>query len=74
MELRVRVKPRARESRVVGEKEGVLEVAVSAPPADGEANAELIATLAKHYGVTKSSIEIVSGQSSRLKRVRITPR
>jgi uncharacterized protein (TIGR00251 family) len=59
---------------VIGSKDGVLEVAVAAPPVDGAANSELLATLARHYGVAKSSIEIVSGREARLKRVRITPR
>jgi uncharacterized protein (TIGR00251 family) len=71
-DLRVRVKPRASKSRVIGLKDGVLEVAVAAPPVDGAANAELVATLARHYGVSKSSVEIVSGGGARMKRVRIT--
>jgi len=36
------VKPRASKSRILGVREGMLEVALAAPPVDGEANAELI--------------------------------
>jgi uncharacterized protein (TIGR00251 family) len=68
--LRVRVKPRASKSRVLGWKGDELEVAVAAPPVDGEANAELIRTLAAHFAVAKSEIEIISGASSRSKLVR----
>ena len=71
-ELSVRVKPRASKSRVLGVKDGVLEVAVAAPPVDGAANAELLATLARHYDVPKSSLAIVSGETGRHKRVRFT--
>ena len=68
--VRVRVKPRASKSRVLGYKDNLLEVAVAAPPVDGAANEELVRTLAAHFEVPKSTIEIVSGQGSRVKLVR----
>ena len=49
LRLKVRVKPRASKSRVLGTRDGVLEVAVAAPPVDGAANEELVRTLAEHY-------------------------
>lgn len=69
--LKVRVKPRASKSRVLGMKGEQLEVAVAAPPVDGAANAELVRTLAEHYGVAKRDVEILSGETGRLKIVRI---
>jgi uncharacterized protein (TIGR00251 family) len=69
--LRVRVKPRASKSRIVGVRSGMLEVAIAAPPVDGEANAELIRVLGRELGVKKSGIVIVSGQASREKLVQI---
>jgi hypothetical protein len=69
--IRVRVKPRASKSRVLGLKSGELEVAVAAPPVDGAANTELVRTLAAHFDVPKSAIEIVSGQRGRSKLVRM---
>jgi uncharacterized protein (TIGR00251 family) len=68
--VRVRVKPRASKSRVLGYKDDLLEVAVAAPPVDGAANEELVRTLAAHFEVPKSTIEIVSGHGSRVKLVR----
>jgi len=70
--LRVRVKPRASKSRLVGTREGELEVAVAAPPVDGEANAELVAFLAKQLGVAKSHVAVVSGPASRHKIVSVS--
>jgi uncharacterized protein (TIGR00251 family) len=70
--IRVRVKPRASKSRILGLREGALEVAVAAPPVDGEANSELIRTLASALGRAKSALEIVSGDGSRSKLVAIT--
>ncbi|NLY93129.1 MAG: DUF167 domain-containing protein [Myxococcales bacterium] len=62
-------KPRAAKSRVLGVREGALEVAIAAPPVDGAANEELTATLAKHCGVPKRSVVLVAGQSGRHKVV-----
>jgi uncharacterized protein len=65
--LAVRVKPRASKSRVVGVREGALEVAVAAPPVDGEANAELVRFLAKLLDLPRSAVRLISGETARLK-------
>lgn len=46
-----------------------LEIRVAAAPADGAANDEVIKLLAKALGLPKSGLAIVSGQTSRLKRI-----
>ena len=70
--FRVQVVPRASRSEIVGEHNGSLRVRIAAPPVDGAANDELIAVLAKRVKVPKSAVSITSGQSARLKQVRIT--
>jgi uncharacterized protein len=67
----VRVIPRAGKSGIAGMRGGALLVRLNAPPVDGAANAELIEVLADALGVPKRSVSIVSGERSRLKRVRI---
>jgi uncharacterized protein (TIGR00251 family) len=69
--FRVRVKPRASKTRIVWVREGVLEVAIAAPPVDGAANSELICLLAAALERGKSAIEIVSGEGSRSKLLSI---
>ena len=49
----------------------VLRVRVAAPPADGAANAALVALLARLLGRPKRDVRIVAGAASRLKRVEI---
>lgn len=71
LRIRVRVKPRASKSRILAVRDGILEIALAAPPVDGEANAELIRTLALRLGCGKSAIEIVTGAASRSKLVAI---
>jgi len=67
-----RVVPRASKSEIVGELDGALKIRIAAPPVDGAANAELIKLLAKTFEVSKSDVEITSGQSSKTKQIKIT--
>jgi uncharacterized protein len=68
--IRVRVHTRSQKPRVV-EEEDVYQVYVSSAPEKGKANKEVVRTLAKHLGVSRSSITIVSGLTSREKTVKI---
>lgn len=70
----VRVVPRASRSEVIGEHDGALKVRIASPPVDGAANAELIRMLAKAFGTAKSDIDIISGSTSKTKRVSIRGR
>ena len=47
----------------------VLKVRVRAAPSDGEANAALVALLAKLLGLPRSRVTLVAGASARLKTV-----
>ena len=68
----VRVIPRASTSTVDGTRGGAWLVRLRTPPIDGAANAELIEVLASTLQIPKRDISIVSGEKSRLKRVRIS--
>lgn len=67
--LEIRVKPRARKSAILGVREGVLEVAVAAPPVEGAANEELLRTLAAHFDLGRRAVRLIAGASSRHKRI-----
>lgn len=71
VELLVLVQPRASRTKVLGEHDGQLKIALAAPPVDGEANAALIAFLADLLGRKKAQVILVDGQTSRRKRVLI---
>ena len=64
--------PRASKTEIVGELGGAVKVRVSSPPVDGAANAELVKLFAKTLGVGKNAVEIVSGETSKTKQIRIT--
>lgn len=67
----VRVVPRASKTEIVGEFGGALKVRIASPPIDGAANTELVKLLSKKFGVSKSDIEIVGGETSKNKRIQI---
>jgi uncharacterized protein (TIGR00251 family) len=69
--LDVRVIPRASRPGLAGIRNGTLLVRVSAPPVEGAANEALIEVLSDALRVPKRAITIVSGERSRLKRVRV---
>ena len=65
------VAPRASKTEMVGEHYGSLKIRIASPPVDGAANAEVIKFLAKKFGVKKADIAIISGESSKNKRIKI---
>jgi uncharacterized protein (TIGR00251 family) len=69
--LAVRVVPRASRSEVGGEYDGALRVRIAAPPVDGAANRELTRLLAKTFDLPQNAVEIVAGNNSKNKIVRI---
>ena len=68
----VRVVPRASKSEIVGEMGGALKVRIALPPVDGAANAELVKILSKKFDVSKGAVEILTGQTSKVKQVKIS--
>ena len=53
-------------------EDGSLKVKLRAVPEKGRANEELLAVIAEHFKVPKGNVELLSGETSRRKRVRIT--
>jgi hypothetical protein len=68
----VRVKPRASREGVVGVKEGVLELSVTAAPVDGQANDAVVRALAAALGVPRRAVSIVAGDTGRSKVIEVT--
>lgn len=68
--LSVRVTPRASRNAVTHE-DGVLRVMVTAVPADGKANKEVIRLLAKALGIAKTRLTLLRGGTGRDKLFQI---
>ena len=70
--IKVKVIPRSPRTELAGElADGTWKVRVAAPPEKGRANEELCAFLAEHYGVPRSAVKVVSGQTATRKLVRV---
>ena len=74
--LAVRVTPRASRTEIAGiaplpDGRQALAIRLAAPPVEGAANSELIAFLVKALGLRKSAMTLVSGETSRLKLLRV---
>lgn len=70
--LKIRITPRSSRDEVVGLMEdGTVKIRLTAPPVDGKANKSLIQFLSLKFHISPSNIEIVSGQTNRLKLVSI---
>jgi len=74
--LAIRVTPRSAKPGIGGWRAAAdgrdeLEVRVAEAPADDAANEAVIKLLAKALGVSRSELSIISGATSRHKRVRI---
>lgn len=69
--IQVRVQPRASRERILGVQNGVVKVALTAPPVEGAANQALRILLAQALGVAKTRVIIAQGATGRDKLVRI---
>jgi hypothetical protein len=68
----IHAKPGAKKERIEIGENGEMIIAISSRAVDGEANKALLAALSKALGVSKSQLEIVSGDHGRKKRVKVS--
>ena len=69
--LTCHAQPGARKDEITGLHRDALKIRVAAPPVDGKANAHLLAFIAKTFGVRKRDVELLSGDTSRHKRIAV---
>lgn len=71
LHLRLKIVPRSSKNSVSGLLDDRLKINITAAPTDGDANEHLLRWLAKLCGVSKSSVTITAGETSRNKTVTI---
>jgi uncharacterized protein (TIGR00251 family) len=71
MRISVKVIPRAAKNGMECITKGEYRIRLTAPPVDDKANRLLFKLIAKHFGVTPSSIHIVAGGNSRRKIIEL---
>ena len=65
------LQPSASRDEFVGQHGERLKIRIAAPPVDGKANSQLIKFIAKQFAVTRARVCIDSGESGKLKTLRI---
>lgn len=68
--LTLHIQPSASKTSLVGEHGAALKVRLAAPPVDGKANTALLAYLSGILDIPANALELLSGASSRSKRVK----
>lgn len=66
------IQPGAKKTEVVGVHGDALKIRLAAPPVDGKANSALIEFLSDLFAIPKARVTLVSGQTSRAKRVALS--
>jgi uncharacterized protein len=67
--ITVFVQPRASKNMIAGLHGDALKIKLTASPVDNAANKMCVQFLAKCLDISKSSLEIISGQTSRTKQI-----
>jgi hypothetical protein len=71
MRIYVKVTPRAGRNEVLKISDGEYKVKVTAVPEKGMANEAVIGILADYFDVSKSSVSIIGGKSTKIKIIDI---
>ncbi len=69
--IEVKVVPSSGRNQWALDKSGILKCFLKSAPENGDANRELIKTLAKILGVIQNDVEIIVGLTSRKKTIKI---
>lgn len=69
--IQIRVIPNAKKTEVAGRVGDAWKIRLAAPPVEGRANEVLIEYLSELFDCPKREITLISGASSRLKKIRV---
>lgn len=71
MIIHLKVKPNSAKNEFRRDDSGEIVIRLKAPPVDGKANEMLISFLSDFFSVSKSRIHILTGHSSKYKKIEI---
>ena len=69
--LNCRIQPGSNHDEFAGVLDNMLKVRITAAPEKGKANQHLVTFLARQFKTRQADIEIIKGQGSRMKSIRI---
>jgi len=69
--FKIKVQPGAAKNEIAGVQGDALKIKINAPPVKGKANKALIDFLADELGVKRSVVQIISGHTSKIKKIKV---
>ncbi|MBN1905955.1 MAG: DUF167 domain-containing protein [Deltaproteobacteria bacterium] len=66
-----RIIPKSSRNEIMGLEVGIVKIKVTAPPVEGMANRAVIELISKELKIPRRDIEIISGDKSKNKRIRV---
>jgi len=69
--LEIKAKPKSKESKIVLNKSQIITVHIKSAPENNKANQELISLFSKYLKIPKVDINIISGHTSKTKKIKI---
>ncbi|NLA74401.1 MAG: YggU family protein [Deltaproteobacteria bacterium] len=70
-DIDARIIPKSSRNEITALEQGIVKIRVTAPPVDGLANRAVIELISKKFKIPKKNIEIISGDKSKNKRIRV---
>lgn len=71
MKIFVNAKPGSKAEKIEKASENIFNIRVKEPATDGRANEAIVKALAEYFSVSKSTVKIISGHSSKKKIISI---
>ena len=69
--ISLRVIPNAKKNEIVGILDNALKIKIASPPVEGKANSQIIKFFSDYLNVSKSKLEIISGEKNKCKLLKI---
>ncbi|MBQ2644000.1 YggU family protein [bacterium] len=69
--LNIKLTPNSSKNEILGYTEDYIKIKVSAPPNENKANKKLIEFISEFLNISKSNIELLTGDKSRYKKILI---
>lgn len=69
--INLKVIPNAKKTEIIGLLDEALKIKIASPPVDGKANAQIIKFFSDYLDISKSKLEIISGEKSKYKQLKV---
>ena len=69
--ISLKVIPKAKKNEIIGILDNMLKIKIASPPIEGKANSQIINFFSDYLNISKSKLEIISGEKSKCKHLKV---